>query len=147
MARIPIPQRGQPIDATYIYDIVSAVNDLSNQVSSATYKYTSVESGNSGRQQIKTAESKIVAASIQVANNSTVNAGNEISFSYAFTGDFKYNPVATATPYNTGNTPAGKDVSVILTSVTTSRLEGVVRFASSGSVTLAVNIVVVGIPN
>jgi hypothetical protein len=147
MARIPIPQRGQPIDATYIYDIVNAVNDLSNQVSSATYKYTNIDIPSGSKQNIKTSEAKIVAGYIEIANNSTVNAGNEKTFSYNFPADFKYEPIATATPVNIGNTPAGKDATIVLTSVTTNRLEGVVRFGSSGNISLAVNLIVVGVPN
>jgi hypothetical protein len=147
MARIPIPQRGQPIDATYIYDIVNAVNDLSNQVSSATYKYTNIDVPNGSKQNIKTSETKIVAGYVEVANNSTVNAGNEKTFSYNFPADFKYDPIATATPVNIGNTPAGRDATIVLTSITTNRLEGVVRFGSSGNISLAVNLIVVGVPN
>ncbi len=147
MARIPIPQRGQPIDTTYIYDIVNAVNDLSNQVSSATYKYTNIDTVSAGKQNIKTAESKIVGGYIEIANNSTVNAGNEKTFSYDFPADFKYAPIATATPVNIGNTPAGRDATIVLTSVTTNRLEGVVRFGSSGNISLAVHLIVVGVPN
>ena len=148
MANIPVPQRGQPIDATYIYDIVNAVNDLSNQVSSATYKYTNIDVPPSGsKQNIKTSEAKIVAGYIGIADNSTVNAGNEKTFSYNFPADFKYQPIATATPLNIGNTPAGRDATIVLTSVTTNRLEGVVRFGSSGNISLAVNLIVVGVPN
>lgn len=53
----------------------------------------------------------------------------------------------TATPVNVGNTPAGKNVSVILKNVTTSRVEGVVRFGSAGDLSLWVNLIIVGVPN
>jgi hypothetical protein len=33
MAKVPLPERGQPIDVTYIYELTKAVNDLSAQVS------------------------------------------------------------------------------------------------------------------
>jgi hypothetical protein len=147
MAKVPLPERGQPLDVTYIYQLADTINDLSNQVSSATFNYTTIDTVSAGKQNIKTSQARIIGGYVVVANNSTVNAGNEKTFSYDFPSDFKYAPIATATPVNTGNTPAGQNVSVILKTVTTSRVEGVVRFNSSGDLSLAVNLIIVGIPN
>jgi hypothetical protein len=147
MAKIPLPERGQPLDVTYIYQLADTINDLSTQLSSATYKMSSMDTIGAGRQQIKTSETRLIGGYIEVANNSTVSAGNEKTFSYDFEGDFKFRPIATATAVNTGNTPAGQNVSIILKTVTTSRVEGVVRFGSSGDLSLAVNLIIIGIPN
>lgn len=147
MARIPLPERGQPIDVTYIYQLANAINELSTQVSPASYKYVTVDTQEAGKQSVKSSEARIVGGYIEVANNSSVNAGNEKSFFYDFPADYKYAPIATATPVNIGDTPAGKNVSVILKSVTTSRVEGIVRFNTSGDVSVAVNLLIVGIPN
>ena len=147
MAKVPLPERGQPIDVTYIYELTKAVNDLSAQVSSATYKTTTVDAGTAGPQSVKTSEAKFIGGYVEVANNSTVTAASEKSFSYDFPSDFKYQPIATATPVNIGNTPAGQNVSVILKTVTTSKVEGVVRFGASGDLSLAVNLIIIGIPN
>jgi hypothetical protein len=126
--------------------LANAINDLSTQVSSATYNYTTVET-TAGKQNIKTSEARIIAGYVEVANNSTVTASSEKTFTYDFTSDFKYQPVVTATPVNTGNTPAGQNVTVILKTVTTSRVEGIVRFGASGDLSLAVNLIIIGIPN
>ena len=147
MAKLPLPERGQPLDLTYIYQLVDTVNDLSTQVSSATYNYTTVDTVSSGKQSIKTSEARVVGGYVAVANNSTVSAGNEKTFSYDFPSDFKYAPIASATAVNIGNTPAGKNVNVILKSVTTSRVEGIVRFGASGDLSLAVHLIIIGIPN
>lgn len=147
MAKVPLPERGQPLDLTYIYQLVDTVNDLSTQVSSATYNYTTVDTGSAGQQNIKTSESRFIGGYIEVANNSTVGAGNEKTFEYVFPSDFKYAPIASATALNIGNTPAGQNVNVILTRVTTSRVEGVVRFGASGDLSLAVHLIIIGIPN
>jgi len=147
MAKVPLPERGQPLDVTYIYQLADTINDLSNQVSSATFNYTTIDTVSAGKQNIKTTQARIIGGYVVVANNSTVNAGNEKTFSYDFPSDFKYAPIATATAVNTGNTPAGQNVSVILKTVTTSRVEGVVRFNSSGDLSLAINLIIVGIPN
>jgi hypothetical protein len=147
MAKVPLPERGQPLDVTYIYQLAETINDLATQVSSATYNYTTIDTVSAGKQSVKTSEARVIGGYVEVANNSTVSAGNEKTFSYDFPSDFKYAPIATATPINIGNTPAGKNVTVILKSVTTSRVEGVVRFGASGDLSLNVNIIVVGIPN
>lgn len=147
MAKVPLPERGQPLDVTYIYQLAETINDLSTQVSSATYNYTTIDTVGAGKQNVKTSEARVIGGYIEVANNSTVSAGNEKTFSYDFPSDFKYAPIATATAVNIGNTPAGQNVTVILKSVTTSRVEGVVRFGASGDLSLAVNLVIIGIPN
>lgn len=147
MAKVPLPERGQPLDVTYIYQLAETINDLATQVSSATYNYTTIDTVSAGKQSVKTSEARVIGGYIEVANNSTVSAGNEKTFAYDFPSDFKYAPIATATPINIGNTPAGQNVTVILKSVTTSRVEGVVRFGASGDLSLNVNIIVVGIPN
>jgi len=147
MAKVPLPERGQPLDLTYIYQLVDTVNNLSTQVSSATYNYTTVDTVSAGKQSIKTSEARVVGGYVEVANNSTVSAGNEKTFSYDFPSDFKYSPIASATAVNIGNTPAGQNVNVILKSVTTSRVEGIVRFGASGDLSLAVHLIIIGIPN
>jgi hypothetical protein len=147
MAKVPLPERGQPLDVTYIYQLADALNDVSTQVSSATYNYTTVDTISAGKQNIKTSDARVVGGYVEVANNSTVSAGNEKTFSYDFPSDFKYAPIASATVVNIGNTPAGQNVNVILKSVTTSRVEGVVRFGASGDLSLAVHLIIIGIPN
>jgi len=147
MAKIPLPERGQPLDLTYIYELAQAINNLSDEVSPSTYKYVTVDTPAAGKQSVKTSEARIIAGFVEVTNNSTVSSGNEKTFSYDFSTDFKYAPVVTATPVNVGNTQAGKDVTVVLKTVTTSRVEGVVRFNTSGDLSVGINLVVVGIPN
>ena len=147
MAKVPLPERGQPLDVTYIYQLADTVNQLATQVSSATYNYTTVDTVSAGKQNIKTSEARLIGGYIEVANNSTVSAGNEKTFSDDFPSDFKYAPIATATAVNIGNTPAGQNVTVILKTVTTSRIEGIVRFGASGNLSLAVHLIAIGIPN
>ena len=147
MAKVPLPERGQPLDVTYLYQLADTINDLSTQVSSATYNYTTVDTVSAGKQSVKTSEARLIGGYVEVANNSTVSAGNEKTFSYDFPSDFKYQPIATATPVNIGNTPAGQNVNVILKTVTTSRVEGIVRFGASGDLSLAINLIILGIPN
>ena len=147
MAKVPLPERGQPLDVTYLYQLAEAVNDLSTQVSSATYNYTTIDTVSAGKQSVKTSETRVIGGYVEVANNSTVSASSEKTFSYDFPSDFKYSPIVSATPLNIGNTPAGQNVTVILKTVTTSRVEGVVRFGASGDLSMAIHLIIVGIPN
>jgi hypothetical protein len=147
MAKVPLPERGQPLDVTYIYQLAQSVNDLSTQVSSAGYSSTSIDTADAGKQNIKTSEARMIGGFIEVANNSTVTASSEKLFTYDFLSDFKYQPIVTATIVNVGNTPAGQNVTVIIKKVTTSKVEGVVRFGASGDLSLLVNLIILGIPN
>jgi len=147
MAKLPLPERGQPLDVGYIYQLASAVNDLSSQVSPATYKYVTVDTAGLGKQSVKASEARIIGGYVEVANNASKTAGDEVNFSYDFPSDFKYAPISTATPINVGNTEAGRNVSVILKTVTTSKIEGTVKFNTTGDVSVAVNLIVIGIPN
>jgi hypothetical protein len=147
MSKIQTPDPGQPLDVSYIASMARAINEISSSVTPSTYKYVTVDTASAGQQSVRTSDAKMIGGYVEVANNSTVTAGNEKSFFYDFPADFKYAPIATATPVNVGNTTAGKDVSVILKSVTTSRVEGIVKFNTSGDVSVALNLIILGIPN
>lgn len=147
MALIPLPERGQPLDVNYVYQVVDAVNQLSNQISPSNSKYVTIDTPASGTQSVKASEARVIGGYVSVYNNASVTAGDSKDFSYTFPSDFKFAPIVTATPINVGNTLAGKNMSVIIKTVTTSKVEGVVRFNQSGDLTVAVNLIVVGIPN
>lgn len=147
MSQIPLPERGQPLDLTYVYQIADAINTLSSQVAPSTNKYVTVETPQDGKQSVLSSGVKVNAAYVEVYNNATVLAGSEQPFSYAYPAEYKYAPVATATPVNVGGTTAGKDISVILKNVTTSRVDGIVKFNANGDLTVGVNLIVIGIPN
>lgn len=145
MAKIPLPERGQPLDVTYIYQIAEAINNLSTQISSATSNTTTIEVANVGKQTVKTSEAKIVAGYKQISTTEA-KAGNSEPFSYDFPA-FKYPPIVSATVVNTDATTAGKDVTAVVTSVTTSRVDGFVRFGTDGKLSVVVHLMMVGIPN
>jgi hypothetical protein len=147
MAKIPLPERGQPLDVTYIYELAKTINDLSTEISSAAYNFTSIDNGPSIKENIKTSNARIVGGYVEIFTNSIVNAGNERAFTYSFQNDFKFPPIVTATALNIGNTEAGQNVTVVLQRPTTSKVDGFVRFGASGNVSLAVNLIAVGIPN
>jgi hypothetical protein len=147
MAILPVPERGQPIDVTYVYQIVKAINDLSVQISPSTYKYVTVDTPNAGKQSVKASEARVIGGYVQVTTSTTQTAGSSQPFAYDFPSEFKFAPVVTATPVNVGNTDAGKDVTVTLKSVSTSKVEGTVKFNAGGDTSIGINLVIIGIPN
>jgi hypothetical protein len=147
MAKIPLPERGQPLDLSYIYQVATAINDISSEISPSIYKYVSIDTPTAGPQNIRASESRIIAGYLDVVSNSNVNSGNQQTFTYPFKTDFKYPPIVTATLINVGNTPAGQNVSVVLSNVSTSAIEGVVKFNSSGDLSVGINLIAIGVPN
>lgn len=145
MAKIPTPDRGQPLDVSYIYQIVEAVNELSSQMSSATYKYASIDTTN-GTQSTLISEMKVVAGQITVSDEN-VTVGKTASYSYSFKGEYKYPPIVTVTPQLQSVTAAGKDVVVVIESVTNARLDVSVTYKTAGTVSYKLNILAVGVPN
>ena len=147
MARIPLPERGQPLDLSYIYQVANAVNELAAQLSPTVGRYTSVDTASAGTQSVRTSDARIVGGYVVVNNSSATTADGEGTFSYNFS-DFKFVPVVTATPILTGNvgTDASKDIIVVLTRVTTNRVEGIVKFNTIGVAEVGINIIAVGIP-
>jgi hypothetical protein len=147
MSRVPLPERGQPLDLAYIYQLANAVNELAVQLSPTVGRYTSIDTVSAGTQSIRTSDARIVGGFVTVANNSATSPDGEGSFSYNF-ADFKFVPIVTATPIliNEVGTDSGKDISVVLTKVTTNRVEGVVRFNTIGIASVGVNLIAIGIP-
>jgi hypothetical protein len=148
MARIPTPDRGQPLDVTYIYQIVEAINDLSSQMSSAKYKYASIDTSD-GNQSTLLTDTKLVAGEADVLQVITAVTPDTLpkAFSYSFKGEFKYPPIVSATPVLLEGTSAGLDVAVVIQSITNGVVNGFVKFNSGGSVALKVHIIAIGIPN
>jgi hypothetical protein len=148
MAKIPLPERGQPLDVTYIYELAQAVNDLSKEVSPAMYDYVTIQTADNGPQNRKATEVRIIGGLIKVGSSGqSVTPGQEIGFSHSFSGEFRFPPIVTATPINVGQTPAGSDVTVILNDPSTSGVSGLVKFNTSGTASLNVNLIIIGIPN
>ena len=146
MKKISLPDRGQQLDVKYMYQIADTINEISNDISNAKYNYTTVSVRGYEDQVIQTRAAKIVAGFVDITNNESVTAGTTKAFTFSYSADFKYPPIATATVVNRGTSDIGDDVTVVIRSVSTTRVEGVVKFNSAGQVTTTVNIMAVGIP-
>lgn len=147
MSRIPPPEPGQPLDVSYISQIVKAVNDLSVQLSPTTNKNFLVDTVGQQANGTRTSEMKVIGHYVEVVTSANQAIGSQQPFGWSFPAEFKFTPLVVATPINVGQTDAGKNVSVVLKTVSTSRVDGIVNFNANGNVTIGVNLLIVGIPN
>jgi hypothetical protein len=147
MSSLPLPNRGQPVDTAYIYDMAVVINELAQQLSLARDNNSVIDTRSGGKQPSKTSALSILAGVVKIANDSNVTATNTKPFTYMFDKSFKYSPVVTATVVNDTGTTAGENVSVVITDVSKSSVTGLVRFNSSGTVSTSVNLIIIGIPN
>ena len=146
MAKIPTPDRGQPLDVSYIYALAEAVNSISEQAASV-YKYTAIDS-TAGTQSVLTTDAKFVAGEASVYPTATsVTAGSIYKWTHTFRGQFKYAPIVTASPVLIEGTTSGQNVSVVIEKVTNAAVSGIVRFNADGNLAIKVNIIAIGIPN
>jgi hypothetical protein len=145
--KLPIPQRGQPLDVTFLSDIVRSVNDLYDKVAIKVSAYASLWTA-SGRKQIRSSEVKFVSGQVKVNTEKTTSTDQYVDFEYRFDIAFKFPPVVTATPISLRATTskAAKDATVILTSVGTNSVRGTVKFETIGEFTVGVNIIAIGVP-
>lgn len=144
--KLPIPQRGQPLDVTFISDIVRAVNDLYDKVAIKVSAYANLWTV-SGRKQVRASEVKFVTGQVKINTEKTTAADQYVDFEYRFDIAFKFPPVVTATPISSDTASvAAKNATVILTNVTTNSVKGTVKFEIAGSFSVSVNVIAIGIP-
>jgi hypothetical protein len=142
--RIPTPDRGQPLDVTYIYKMAQVINELAAEVAPSTYNYSSVNTPEASIQNVKTSDLRIVASYVPIVAGATVSPDKPVPFTFPYSS-FKYTPVVTATPVNVENSPLGNNVSVVITNTTKDSVSGNVYFGASGVLTLNLNIVAIGV--
>ena len=147
MPSLPLPNRGQPIDTSYIYDMAVVINELAQQLSLARDNNSVIDTKSGGKQTSKTSALTVIGGVVKIVSDSNVTATNTKPFTYMFDNSFKYSPVVTATVVNDSGTTAGENVSVIITDISKSSVTGLVRFNSSGTVSTSVNLIIIGIPN
>jgi hypothetical protein len=147
MSILPLPERGQPLDVTYIYQIVQSINELYTQVDPSNIGYVIVDTERNGAQTKKISSAGVIGGYELVSPSSLQAAGSSLPWSHDFEKEFLYPPIVTATAFNKGVNDSGKDVAVTINSITTSKVEGTVKFTLGGEITMGINIIAVGIPN
>lgn len=147
MARIPLPERGQPLDLSYIYTIAQAVNDLSEEGSALAQGNNFVLQGKDGAlKSSKMYGAQVLGGYLTVSASGVVSTTNEYTQTYTFNPIFSSPPIVTATIVNTGDTKSGTDVSLVLKNITSSSFDVTVKFGASGTTSVGINFIAIGLP-
>lgn len=136
---LALPERGQPIDVTYLYRMAQAINDLTAKVVVSTYNNTTV-----GQQSVQTSNAMIHCTETNLAQ--TVSKDTSIEWHVDLTTQFLLNPSVTCSVFNRGKTAPGNDAIVTITNITPNRVDGVIKFLTAGSVNVDVIVQAIGIP-
>jgi hypothetical protein len=143
MSNIPLPERGQPLDVTYIYQMASAINDLASVSTKTANKTITIKKTDGDKVQLSTDQTRMLAQFEQV-QVTTATLGQEYPFTIKYAFEFKTPPIIVATPVNINNTPAGNNVTIVLHDITSSSAQGTVKFNSSGTVAIGINVFIIG---
>lgn len=146
MAILNVPDRGTPVDTQTLYDIIEAINSISDSITKASYRVTTIESPGSGKKEVRTGDARIYGT-YHILNINSVTAGQTVTFTKPLPGNFAYTPIVVATPvHQAGNAGAAPLVNVILTSVTTSNVGVKVTFQQAGAINIRINLLAIGVP-
>lgn len=146
MAKVPLPDRGQPLDVTYMYQLATAINDVADTVSTATGKYATIDTRTIGRQTFKIQDIRIFAGYVDASNATTVSPTTTIEKSVDLGVAFAYPPIVIASIVNNNTQAAGNDATVVVSSTTTTSISFRVRFATTGEATVGINYIAIGVP-
>lgn len=141
--KIPLPERGQPIDLAYMYQMASAINDLSNKLSGNTATSV-INNGIDLREDATTNNLRFFASTVTYQSGS-VGAGTSRDWSVDFSPAFLYVPVVTATVQNNTSSTAGNNITLVIKNITTGRADGNIRYNEAGSIDITINVIAVGI--
>jgi hypothetical protein len=140
MAVLPLPQRGQPIDYDYLYQMTEAINKVSNQLSVTNVGNIVDTAAGTSRKQVPVGQTIIVAKkySLNITSTST-------SFEILFDTMFDYPPVTTITPFINNQTSNNTITSWTITSLTTTGVKGTVTTSTTGALSVELQMTAVGL--
>lgn len=141
--QIPYPQRGQPIDVNYLYQIAKQVNTLTSQISNTSTVLSSVDNGEVGRKDSRTNNLHFFATTINIKKGS-VTASTTEPWTVTFSPNFLYKPIVVATVVNKNNSTAGNNIIVSVKDVSTNTATGNILFNTAGSIDVNVNVIAIG---
>jgi hypothetical protein len=148
MSKIPLPERGQPLDVAYMYTMAQAINDLSEEGSAFTQGNNFVIEDREGNlNSSRVYASQMVGGYVKVTSLTPTNERNEFIQTFTFGKKFAYPPIVTATMVNNFKTVAGTDVSLVLQDITSTSCDIRVKFGTSGVTSIGVNIIAIGMPD
>jgi hypothetical protein len=138
---ISLPERGQPLDVNYIYEMANQIHELQKVTTNTSTNVSRINN-------IATINSNIIFYANSISMNyPNVISGESREFSASLQG-FSTPPLVTATILNTPgatSTNAGDAATLVLTLVSNDTVKGKIRFGTPGPISLLINILAVGI--
>jgi len=142
MARIPIPQQGQPLDLSYIATLANAINQLSEEGAALAQGNNFIFKGrlNDTPASYKLYGAQIIAQQILFFAGTGDTLEQTVSFSpYNFSSP----PIVTATLVDTSDLEAN----VSIKNITSGSATVVVKFPASENNSTSVSIIAIGTPS
>ena len=142
MARVPVPQQGQPLDLSYISTLANAVNQLSEEGAARAQGNNFILRGSaiSTPSSYKLYGAQIIAQQISFAAGTSDTLEQTVSFSPY---NFKNAPIVTATLADSSDNKA----IISLKNINSSSATVVVKFPTSENNVTNVNIMAIGLPS
>jgi hypothetical protein len=142
MARVPIPQQGQPLDVAYISALADAINQLSEEGSALAQGNNFILQGRLADtpSSFKLYGAQVIAQELLLVSGTSNIAEQTINFS---PNNFATPPIVTATLVN----PSSPEATVHVKNVTSGSATVIVQFPASQNNSTAVSIIAMGIPS
>ena len=144
MGHLETPANGAALDVSYISQIVTAINDLNNELGNRGKQSRIVDNVSTAVPKLKvpTSQLSIVTGRKKVSTDQNSKTNDVIRGTFFFSQNFLYPPVVTATPETKAdgikNNTLG--VSVILTEVSENKANFSVIFNSDSGKKLDINV-------
>ena len=141
MGLISLPERGQPLDVNYIYEMANQIYELQKATTNTSTNISRING-------VGTTNNRVIfyANSVSMTYPNVIS-GESREFEATLQG-FTTPPQVTATVLNTAgatSSTAGDNVSLVLTLVSNDIVKGKVRFVTPGPISLLINIMAIGI--
>jgi hypothetical protein len=146
MARLPLPNRAQPLDVNYIYQIANELNALSEEGSALAQGNNFLFSGKDAIPRSSKIYGAQIFAAVKTVATKVATASQTESITFDFQPGFAYPPVVQATIENTGETNTVVDATINIQNVTTTSATAVITIANSGSSSINVHLTAIGLP-
>ena len=143
-----LPQRGQPIDYSYLYQLVEQVNSLSAELA-RNKSSNQIDNGevSQARDKVGISETKIVAKKHKVGTHKVKDAKDSIPFTITFDG-FLYAPVVTITPQASDKAQSSEmDIYLVIKNITPNSVTGTIQLNAGAKETadISLNMIAVGV--
>lgn len=139
--KIQYPERGQPLDIDYLYQMAKSINSLHDKmVGSKTL--SSIYSDNI-QQSLSTNMVRFYSTKKTLSIGS-VTAGKEEDLTINFDTMFTRPPVVTCTIENNNSSSVGTNAIASIKTITTGAVQFKIKFNSAGAVDINLNIIAIG---